>query len=36
MKRYDSPTADIEPGVDHPFDLPGKPRKITGGEILDY
>jgi sulfoxide reductase catalytic subunit YedY len=32
---YYSPTGDIEPGVDHPFDLPG-PRKITGGEIVDY
>jgi DMSO/TMAO reductase YedYZ molybdopterin-dependent catalytic subunit len=33
---YYSPTADIEPGVDHPFDLPGEARKITGGEILEY
>jgi DMSO/TMAO reductase YedYZ molybdopterin-dependent catalytic subunit len=33
---YYSPTADIEPGVDHPFDFPGEARKITGGEILDY
>ena len=33
---YYSPTGDIEPGVDHPFDLPGETRKITGGEIVDY
>jgi DMSO/TMAO reductase YedYZ molybdopterin-dependent catalytic subunit len=33
---YYSPTGDIEPGVDHPFDFPGQARKITGGEILDY
>lgn len=33
---YYSPTGDIEPGVDHPFDLPGETRKITGGEIIDY
>ncbi len=33
---YYSPTADIEAGVDHPFDFPGEARKITGGEILDY
>jgi DMSO/TMAO reductase YedYZ molybdopterin-dependent catalytic subunit len=33
---YYSPTGDIEPGVDHPFDLPGESRKITGGEIVDY
>jgi methionine sulfoxide reductase catalytic subunit len=32
---YYSPTGDIEPGVDHPFDLSGT-RKITGGEIVDY
>jgi methionine sulfoxide reductase catalytic subunit len=33
---YYSPTADIEAGVDHPFDFPGETRKIAGGEILDY
>jgi DMSO/TMAO reductase YedYZ molybdopterin-dependent catalytic subunit len=33
---YYSPTGDIEPGVDHPFDLPGESRKIVGGEIVDY
>jgi DMSO/TMAO reductase YedYZ molybdopterin-dependent catalytic subunit len=33
---YYSPTGNIEAGVDHPFDFPGEPRKITGGEILDY
>ena len=33
---YYSPTADIEPGVDHPFDFPGETRKIAGGEIVDY
>jgi sulfoxide reductase catalytic subunit YedY len=33
---YYSPTGDIEPGVDHPFDLPGESRKIAGGEIVDY
>jgi len=33
---YYSPSGDIEPGVDHPFDLPGESRKITGGEIADY
>jgi methionine sulfoxide reductase catalytic subunit len=32
---YYSPTGEIEAGVDHPFDVPG-PRKIAGGEILDY
>ena len=33
---YYSATGDIEPGVDHPFDLPGVAKKINGGEILDY
>jgi DMSO/TMAO reductase YedYZ molybdopterin-dependent catalytic subunit len=33
---YYSPTADIEPGLDHPFDFPGETRKIAGGEIVDY
>ena len=33
---YYSPTGHIEAGLDHPFDFPGEPRKITGGEILDY
>ncbi len=33
---YYSQTGDIEPGVDHPFDLPGVTKKINGGEILDY
>jgi len=33
---YYSPTGDIEPGVDHPFDFPGETRKITGGEIVEY
>ena len=33
---YYSPSGDIEPGVDHPFDFPGETRKITGGEIVDY
>jgi sulfoxide reductase catalytic subunit YedY len=33
---YYSPTGDIEPGLDHPFDFPGEPRKIAGGEIVDY
>jgi DMSO/TMAO reductase YedYZ molybdopterin-dependent catalytic subunit len=33
---YYSPTGDIEPGVDHPFDFPGEARKIEGGEIFDY
>jgi len=33
---YYSPTGDIEPGVDHPFDFPGETRKIAGGEIVDY
>src|SRR5688572_17324166 len=32
---YYSPSGDIEAGVDHPFDVPG-PRKIAGGEIVDY
>jgi DMSO/TMAO reductase YedYZ molybdopterin-dependent catalytic subunit len=33
---YYSPTGEIEPGVDHPFDFPGETRKIKGGEILEY
>jgi sulfoxide reductase catalytic subunit YedY len=33
---YYSPSGDIEAGVDHPFDLPGETRKITGGEIVEY
>jgi len=33
---YYSPTGDIKPGLDHPFDLPGPPRKIKGGEIVEY
>jgi DMSO/TMAO reductase YedYZ molybdopterin-dependent catalytic subunit len=33
---YYSPTGEIEPGVDHPFDLPGEARKIAGGEITEY
>jgi DMSO/TMAO reductase YedYZ molybdopterin-dependent catalytic subunit len=33
---YYSPSGDIEPGVDRPFDFPGETRKITGGEIVDY
>jgi len=33
---YYSPTGDIEPGVDHPFDFPGETRKIAGGEITEY
>lgn len=33
---YYSPTGDIEPGVDHPFDLPGESRKIAAGEIVAY
>jgi DMSO/TMAO reductase YedYZ molybdopterin-dependent catalytic subunit len=33
---YYSPTGEIEAGLDHPFDFPGEPRKITGGEITDY
>jgi hypothetical protein len=33
---YYSPSGDIEPGVDHPFDFPGETRKITGGEIAEY
>jgi DMSO/TMAO reductase YedYZ molybdopterin-dependent catalytic subunit len=33
---YYSPTGNIEPGVDHPFDFPGETRKIAGGEIVDY
>ena len=27
---------DIEPGFDHPLDLPGKSRPISGGEITTY
>ena len=33
---YYSPTGEIEPGVDHPFDFPGETRKIAGGEITEY
>jgi DMSO/TMAO reductase YedYZ molybdopterin-dependent catalytic subunit len=33
---YYSPTGEIEPGVDHPFDFPGETRNIAGGEIVDY
>jgi sulfoxide reductase catalytic subunit YedY len=33
---YYSETGDILPGVDHPFEFPDDPRKITGGEIVAY
>jgi methionine sulfoxide reductase catalytic subunit len=33
---YYSPTGEIEPGLDHPFDFPGEARKIDGGEIFAY
>jgi len=33
---YYSPTGDIEPGYDHPFDYPGVTKKINGGEVVEY
>ena len=29
-------SGDIEPGFDHPLDIPGAVREIDGGEITDY
>lgn len=29
-------SGDIEPGFDHPLDIPGAVREISGGEITDY
>lgn len=29
-------SGDIEPGVDHPLDIPGGSRQISGGEITEY
>ncbi len=33
---YYTQGGNIQPGVDHPFDLPGQIRRIKGGEITDY
>ena len=33
---YYSASGDILPGIDHPFDFPDEPRRIKGGEIMEY
>lgn len=33
---YYTQGGNIQPGMDHPFDLPGQVRRIKGGEIMDY